>query len=64
MLGKGVAAITRKVDDENMRKRLDTQHVFSWPSSSTERASHLRVRHHRVRRPSELECTCDLDFLN
>ena len=28
MLGKGVAAITRKVDDENMRKRLDTQHVF------------------------------------
>ena len=28
MLGKGVASVTRKVDDENMRKRLDTQHVF------------------------------------
>ena len=28
MLGKGVAAITRKVEDENMRKRLDTRHVF------------------------------------
>ena len=28
MIGKGVAAITRKVVDENMRKRLDTQHMF------------------------------------
>eukprot|EP00320_Phaeocystis_rex_P013860 CAMPEP_0119061444 /NCGR_PEP_ID=MMETSP1178-20130426/5226_1 /TAXON_ID=33656 /ORGANISM="unid sp, Strain CCMP2000" /LENGTH=393 /DNA_ID=CAMNT_0007042649 /DNA_START=28 /DNA_END=1209 /DNA_ORIENTATION=- len=28
MLGKSVAAMTRKVDDENMRKRLDTRHVF------------------------------------
>ena len=28
MIGKGVAAMTRKVVDENMRKRLDTQHMF------------------------------------
>ena len=28
MLGKGIAAMTRKVEDEEMRKRLDTVHEF------------------------------------
>ena len=28
MLGKGVAALTRKANDEEMRKRLDTVHTF------------------------------------
>ena len=28
MLGKGVATMTKKVQDEEMRKRLDTVHQF------------------------------------
>ena len=28
MLGKGLATMHSKVEDENMRKRLDTRHVF------------------------------------
>jgi len=28
MIGKGLATMTRRVGDEELRKRLDSQHVF------------------------------------